>query len=215
MKKQRRKGLLAQRITGVVDYDAGNLKSVETALSFIKADYFVSPDPDELKKADTLIFPGVGDAGAAMEVLKKQGLDQGIREFYELGKPVLGICLGCQIVLTHSEERDTSCLDLVPGNVLRFPTKEGYKVPHMGWNQVLPAGGHPIFKDIPDNSSFYFVHSYYPKPEKDEYVAGTTSYCIDFCSAIQRDNLFAVQFHPEKSGKVGLRLLSNFLSWDF
>ena len=205
---------MIKQIIGVVDYHAGNLKSVETALRFLKANFFISANPGDFKKADKLIFPGVGDAHAAMNVLKKTGLGDAIREFFTSGKPVLGICLGCQIVLTHSEERDTPCLDLIRGEVIRFPSITGYKVPHMGWNQVKHGNRHPVFKNIPENSSFYFVHSYYPKPENDGCRASETEYCIQFCSAVQKDNLIAVQFHPEKSGKKGLLLLSNFLNWD-
>ncbi|MBN2443535.1 MAG: imidazole glycerol phosphate synthase subunit HisH [Spirochaetales bacterium] len=199
-------------MTGVVDYNAGNLKSVETALEFLKADFFVSANPEDFKRADNLIFPGVGEARASMNILNKSGLGEAIRLFCRSGKPVLGICLGCQIIFTHSEEGDTPCLDLIPGNVPRFPKKEGFKVPHMGWNQVSHLDRHPIFTGIPENSSFYFVHSYYPEPEKNEHIIGETEYCIRFCSAVQKENLVAVQFHPEKSGKTGLILLSNFLN---
>lgn len=204
---------MAKSITGVVDYNAGNLKSVETALRFLKADFFISAHPEDFKKADKLIFPGVGDAHAAMKILNSSGLGEAIRTFYSTGKPVLGICLGCQIIYTHSEEGDTACLDLIQGEVVRFPPVPGYKVPHMGWNQVIHQNRHPVFQHIPENSSFYFVHSYYPKPDNDTYVAGETEYCVRFSSAVHKNNLLAVQFHPEKSGKKGLKLLSNFLAW--
>jgi glutamine amidotransferase len=204
---------MAKSVTGVVDYKAGNLKSVETALRFLQADFFISSKPEDFKKADRLIFPGVGEAYAAMDILNKTGLGEAIITFYRTGKPVLGICLGCQIIFTHSEERDTPCLDLIQGEVVRFPAAPGYKVPHMGWNQVCHRNRHPVFRDIPENSSFYFVHSYYPVPGNDDWIAGETDYAVRFSSAVQKDNLLAVQFHPEKSGKKGLLLLSNFLTW--
>jgi imidazole glycerol-phosphate synthase subunit HisH len=204
---------VVKNITGVVDYNAGNLKSVETALRFLKAEFFISAHPEDFKKADTLIFPGVGDARAAMDILNKSGLGEAIQSFYHAGKPILGICLGCQIIFTHSGEGDTPCLGLIPGKVVRFPSIPGYKVPHMGWNQVSHKNRHPVFAGIQETSSFYFVHSYYPEPENATYVAGETEYMIRFSSAVWKDNLIAVQFHPEKSGKKGLQLLSNFLKW--
>lgn len=199
---------------GVLDYGAGNLKSVETALKFIKTQFFIIHNPDDFKKADALIFPGVGDARAAMNVLNQSGLGQALRHFHAQGNPILGICLGCQIVLSHSEEGDTDCLDLIRGTVSRFPYSPGVKVPHMGWNQVSYPYKHPVFKGIPENSSFYFVHSYYPKPEDSNHIIGQTDYHIGFCSGMAYKNIIAFQFHPEKSGKMGLRLLSNFLTWE-
>jgi glutamine amidotransferase len=198
---------------GVVDYGAGNLRSVETALRHVGADFFISAKPDDFKEASRLIFPGVGEAAAAMSVLVETGLGQAILEFYSTGKPVLGICLGCQIVFSHSEEGNTPCLDLIRGRIVRFPQKQGIKVPHMGWNQVEHRGRHPVFEGIPEYSSFYFVHSYYPVPEDDANCIGETEYCITFASAVCRDNLLAFQFHPEKSGEKGLCLLDNFLKW--
>ncbi|MBN2531925.1 MAG: imidazole glycerol phosphate synthase subunit HisH [Spirochaetales bacterium] len=200
-------------MTGIVDYNAGNLKSVETALRFLQVDFFISCHPGDFKKADRLIFPGVGDAQAAMKILSSNGLGETITGFYREGKPVLGICLGCQIIFTHSEEGDTACLDLIQGEVIRFPAVPGYKVPHMGWNQVIHLNRHPVFRNIPDNSSFYFVHSYFPKPDNNSCIAGETEYSVRFSSAVGKNNLIAVQFHPEKSGKNGLTLLSNFLKW--
>ncbi|MBN1696285.1 MAG: imidazole glycerol phosphate synthase subunit HisH [Spirochaetales bacterium] len=198
---------------GIVDYRAGNLRSVETAFRYIGSDFFISGQPEDFRSASHLVFPGVGDAGAAMRVLKETGLGQAIREFYTSGKPVLGICLGCQIVLSRSEEGNVECLDLIRGTVVRFPERPGFKVPHMGWNQVKDASGHPLFDGIPERSSFYFVHSYYPVPESTADCIGETEYGVTFASAICRDNCAAVQFHPEKSGERGLRLLGNFLKW--
>ena len=198
---------------GVIDYDAGNLKSVETALRYLEADFVISGEPAVLSKTSRVIFPGVGDANAAMQVLKTRGLDKMLQETFQAGKPILGICLGTQIVFSASEERNTQCLDLVPGKVVRFPVRKGYKIPHMGWNQVKIVREHPLFSGIADNSSFYFVHSYYPVPENRDYVIGETDYGFVFTSAIECRNLVAVQFHPEKSGETGLKMLKNFLSW--
>ena len=197
---------------GVVDYDAGNLTSVKTALKFLQAEYVVSSDPAELDQTDMLIFPGVGEARAAMRNLQSRGLDRFLHDYFCSGRQMLGICLGSQIVLTDSEENRTSCLRLIPGTARRFSRSSGLKVPHMGWNQVRTVRGSVLFKDIPEGSSFYFVHSYYPDPEDESAVVATSDYGITFTAALQLDNLHAVQFHPEKSGKWGLQLLQNFLS---
>ncbi len=196
---------------GILNYDAGNLKSVETALGFLGAKYFVSSDPEKLLKSDKLIFPGVGEASSSMRILKSRSLDSFILEYFKRGNPILGICLGCQIVLDSSEERDTKCLGLVPGTSKEFSHDMGLKIPHMGWNQVKSAGSHYLFDGIPDNSSFYFVHSYYPEPENTDVGIASTDYGISFCSAFSVDNLVAVQFHPEKSGPHGLKMLDNFI----
>ena len=198
---------------GVVDYGAGNLKSVETALRHLGADFFISGRADEVDRADRLVFPGVGEARAAMTVLRDTGLDEAVASFYRSGRPLLGICIGCQVALDRSEERDATCLGLVRGESRRFPDGSGLKVPHMGWNQVTPVARHALWNGIPEGSSFYFVHSYYPVPSEESAVMARTDYGVLFTSALGRDNLFAVQFHPEKSGEVGLKLLSNFLSW--
>jgi glutamine amidotransferase len=197
---------------GVVDYEAGNLKSVETALRAIEADFLISDKPEPLLETDRLVFPGVGDAKAAMRVLERSGLADAVRRFFEEGKLVLGICVGSQIVLDASEENDARCLGLIPGTARRFPADMGLKVPHMGWNQVTPADGHPLFEGIRPGTSFYFVHSYYPDPEREEHRLATCEYGITFAAGVQRENLTAVQFHPEKSGEAGLRLLRNFVS---
>jgi glutamine amidotransferase len=197
---------------GVVDYEAGNLKSVETALRAIGADYVVSDTPEPLLATDRLIFPGVGDAKAAMDVLERSGLADAVRTFFESGRRVLGICVGSQIVLDASEENNAVCLGLVPGTARRFPADMGLKVPHMGWNQVEETEGHPLFEGIAPGTSFYFVHSYYPDPARAEHRLGSVEYGITFSAGVQRENLSAVQFHPEKSGEAGLRLLSNFIA---
>lgn len=201
-------------MVGVVDYEAGNLRSVETALNHLGADFFISERPEDFQRADRMIFPGVGEASSAMSVLIKTGLRDAVLDFAASGKPLLGICLGCQIVFTSSEEGSTACLDLIPGVVRHFPRKNGYKVPHMGWNSVRFPEGHPLFRGIPQDTSFYFVHSFYPAPAYEEHRLGLTEYGISFASAAVRDNLAACQFHPEKSGRYGLRLLENFLQWE-
>ena len=196
---------------GVVDYNAGNLRSVETALKALNADYSVFPDPERLLACDSLIFPGVGEAGAAMGILKARGLDQAIGEFVASGRPMFGICIGCQILLDHSEESDTPCLGIVPGEVKLFSPDYGLKIPHMGWNSV-DHRDHPIFAGVPDKASFYFVHSYYPKVADELLEIGSTEYGNRFSAAFAVDNLVATQFHPEKSGRWGLKLLENFLT---
>jgi len=196
----------------VVDYEAGNLKSVETALSYLGADFFISSDPEKLAGADKMLFPGVGEAAAAMAVLRKTGLDRVIREFAESGKPLMGICLGSQILFGHSEESDTECLGILPGRVRQFSSDMGLKIPHMGWN-TLHHTNHPLFKDIPQEKSFYFVHSYYVEAENPSDVIGTSDYGINFTAAVARGNVMATQFHPEKSGEWGLKILKNFMDY--
>ena len=198
-------------IIGVVDYNAGNLRSVETALKYLDAEYIISPDPEKLLKTDRIIFPGVGEAKAAMEAVRERGLDEGLRSFAASGKYLLGICIGCQIFLESSEERNTECLGLVLGRVKRFPGNMQLKVPHMGWNEVSPRQNHPLFHNIPSGTSFYFVHSYYPEVTEKANELAVTEYGVVFSSGIVQDNIMAVQFHPEKSGEYGIRMLRNFL----
>ncbi|MFO7731886.1 MAG: imidazole glycerol phosphate synthase subunit HisH [Spirochaetia bacterium] len=198
---------------GVVDYDAGNLTSVKTALKFLEAEYIVSSRTEELDETELLIFPGVGEARTAMQNLRSRGLDHFIRDYFQSGRQMLGICLGSQIVLSKSEEHRTECLDIVPGTARRFSRTSGLKVPHMGWNQVYPLRPSALFNDIPAGTSFYFVHSYYPDPKTETAILASAEYGITFTSALQLDNLHAVQFHPEKSGKWGLKLLQNFLNF--
>ncbi|MFP4491956.1 MAG: imidazole glycerol phosphate synthase subunit HisH [Spirochaetaceae bacterium] len=200
---------------GVVNYAAGNLASVESVLKRLGAEYTVSDNPVVLQDCERIIFPGVGEARAAMGELEKRGLDRFLPEFAASGKPLLGICIGYQILLSRSEENQTPCLGIIPGEVVRFPEDRGVKIPHMGWNEVTQRGDSPLFRGIPDRSSFYFVHSYYPRPvisgERAGEIAGETEYGVKFASAYTRDNLFAVQFHPEKSGEWGIKMISNFL----
>jgi glutamine amidotransferase len=197
----------------VVDYRAGNLRSVETALNHLGARFRISTSPEEVAAAERLIVPGVGEARAAMEQLSVSGLDQAMLEFWRAGRPLLGICLGCQIIFDQSEERSTRCLGFLPGAVGRFTPQPGRKVPHMGWNRVFQRRPHPLFGTITDGAFFYFVHSYYPQPAEAEVVIGECEYGPRFAAAVARDNLAACQFHPEKSAENGLRLLANFLSW--
>lgn len=199
----------------VVDYEAGNLTSVKTALQYLGASFRVSSDPETLLDSDKIIFPGVGEARHAMGVLSSRGLDRALVEFTSTGKPLFGICLGCQILQDHSDERDTDLLGLIPGNVQLFPPSGGFKVPQIGWNTVSHDGS-VLFEGIPQESSFYFVHSYYLSTTLSDgsdspWIAGRSEYGITFAAAVHRDNVWATQFHPEKSGPKGLHLLRNFI----
>jgi len=197
--------------TAVVDYEGGNLRSVETALRRLEADFETTSAPETVLAADKVIFPGVGDAKAAMDVLDGKGLSDALRDFFATGKPMLGICVGSQIVLDASEERNAEGLGIVPGTARRFPERPGLKVPHMGWNSVEYREGDYLFAGIPHGTSFYFVHSYYPDPVDRESWIAWSDYEQTFCAAIAWQNLRATQFHPEKSGRHGLALLRNFL----
>lgn len=204
----------------IIDYDAGNLTSVDRALRSLGADCAISRDPEFIASAQRVILPGVGRAGAGMASLRRLGLDRVLADTVAQGKPFLGICFGTQIIFDYSEEDLTDCLGLMPGKVVRFPVDhrdaagEPLKVPHMGWNGVNWKINHPVFAGIPGEAEFYFVHSYYLQPASDELVAGTTDYGFPFVSAVAKGSLVAVQFHPEKSGRPGLKLLKNFLAWD-
>jgi len=203
----------------IIDYKAGNLTSVKRALDFLGQDSVVTSDYSEVIKAERIIFPGVGAAGKAMFDLKRHGMDQTIREAFGNKKPILGICLGTQIIMEMSRESDTRCLGLIKGEVQRFPDHlsdnngKRLKVPHMGWNSVRLRRRHPIFDGVPPDSEFYFVHSYYPVPSLSEIILGETYYGDWFVSVLLSKNLVAVQFHPEKSGRPGLKILSNFCKW--
>lgn len=203
----------------IVDYRAGNLTSVKRALDSVGAASRITADPDEVRRAERVVFPGVGAAGAAMRALRETGLDQVLREVVAGGAPVLGICIGCQVILDSSAENETTCLGLIPGRVEAFPAglSDGQgarlKVPQMGWNAVELVREHPLFQDLPDGAEFYFVHGYYPRPAAQEYVFGQTDYGFRFASIIGRDNLMGLQFHVEKSGRPGLQILKNFCAW--
>ncbi|MFZ5595413.1 MAG: imidazole glycerol phosphate synthase subunit HisH [Bacillota bacterium] len=193
----------------IIDYGMGNLRSVEKGFEKVGAKVGIVKDPEEIGRAKGVVLPGVGAFADAMANLKKSGMDVAVRRAVDEGKPFLGICLGLQLLFEASEEWGHSKgLGILPGMVRRLP--EGLKVPHMGWNQVRVRRAHPIFSDIPDNSSFYFVHSYYVDPEEDSVKCGVTDYGTEFTSAVARNNVIAIQFHPEKSSTLGLRLLRNF-----
>ena len=199
----------------IIDYDAGNLTSVKRALDYLGIANVITPDPDVIRKSERIIFPGVGNAESAVPVLKKRGIDVALREAFTAGTPILGICLGTQIILSHSDEGNTDCLDIIKGNVLKFSLKNPVlKIPHMGWNDITIRRPHYLLKDVPADAQVYFVHSYYPQPQSAEDVIATCQYEVTFPCAIGRKNLFATQFHPEKSGFVGLSILKNFASWE-
>lgn len=194
----------------VIDYGAGNLGSVVNALRSIGHAPVITQKPIEIVKAAAVILPGVGAAGDAMKHLNDLGISDAIKQIVKENKPLFAICIGLQVLFDETEEGGHhTCLGIFPGTVKRFPA--GLKIPHMGWNQVNQKITHPMFTDIPDNTNFYFVHSYYAAPQNPAIIAGTTDYGITFCSAVARDNVFATQFHPEKSGRGGLRLYQNFL----
>jgi glutamine amidotransferase len=198
----------------IIDYKAGNLTSVKRALDHLGIPCRITADPDEVRRAQRIIFPGVGHAASAMAVLKERGLDTALKEAFARGTPILGICLGSQIVLSHSDEGDTTCLDLIDGNCPRFSLDDpALKIPHMGWNTVMATQAHFILKDVRPGDEFYFVHSYYPQPKDEGHIFATSEYELTFPVAIGYKNLFATQFHPEKSGKIGLNLLKNFVEW--
>ncbi len=204
----------------IVDYGMGNLRSVQKALQKLGFDAEITADADEVRRADKLILPGVGAFGAAMENLRRAGLDMAIRQFIESGKPFLGICLGLQLLFDFSEEswgaEREQGLGILRGKVVRFP--EGLtdpqgkpmKVPHIGWNALHFTRRDDLFEGVEEGAHVYFVHSYFPVPEQDEVVTAVSDYGVTFCCAVRRENVRAVQFHPEKSSTVGLRILRNF-----
>ena len=193
----------------VVDYESGNLRSVSRALEKAGARPRVTGDPELILQADAVVLPGVGSGDSAMRGLCSRGLVEPLREYAASGRPFLGVCLGLQLLMDATDEGNVPCLGIVHGKTRRLPG--GLKVPHMGWNQVRLTGDSPVFEGIPDNSDFYFVHSYYGEPIDEELIAGVTEYGIPFCSAIVRDSLIATQFHPEKSGALGLKIYDNFV----
>ena len=195
----------------IIDYDAGNLKSVEKALQYLDEECIVTRDKEELLKADKIILPGVGAFGDAMEKLHTFGLVDVIHKLVKENKPFLGICLGLQLMFESSEEGPgVKGLGLLPGKIVKFPEKEGFKIPHMGWNSIDVKEGSRLFKGVSNNSYVYFVHSYYLQAENENDVAATTEYITHVHASVEHNNIFACQFHPEKSGDVGLRILKNF-----
>ena len=189
----------------IIDYKAGNIKSVEAALKRFGCDTILTKDPQIITAADKVVFPGVGHAGAALEALHAAGLDTLIPA---LKQPVLGICLGMQMMCRHSEEGDTPCLGIFDAEVVKFRPNNGEKIPHMGWNQIEDLKS-PLFQGIPEGSFMYFVHSYMVPVF--EHTAAKCGYAQDFSAAIARDNFYGCQFHPEKSGNIGLQILENFI----
>ncbi len=215
-------GIRARQTVAILDYGSGNLHSVAKALEHVAGqDYsvLVSAERDTVLAAERIVFPGQGAIGQCMQTLIGKGFPALLRECLH-NKPFLGICLGLQTLMDFSEEDDgTAGLGLIQGKVLRFPATardengDPYKIPHMGWNKVKQSAAHPLWKNIRDDERFYFVHSYYVQPDHESDAAGVTDYIVNFTSAAARDNLFATQFHPEKSQKPGLTLLRNFLDW--
>lgn len=206
----------------IIDYGMGNLHSIGKAVEHVAGDQrvLITADPDQIRRADRVIFPGVGAIRDCMQELRRLGLDDLIRSLAGQ-RPLLGVCLGMQALLDFSEENNgIPALGVIPGQVRRFPdgladaaNGERLKIPHMGWNQVRQRP-HPLWEGIPQDSRFYFVHSYYAQPERQEDCAGQTDYGLSFASAVAHDGVFAVQFHPEKSQHAGLRLLANFVKWN-
>ncbi len=202
----------------ILDYEAGNQTSVLRALAGQNIPAVITADAATLAAASGVIFPGVGAAGQAMNLLQRTGLDTVLASLAAQGKPLLGVCLGCQILLGHSEESDTTTLGLVPGTCVRFDEHltdddgELIRIPHMGWNSLTLKKPCRLFDGIPPEAEYYFVHSYYAKPAPDRVIA-TTRHGLEFCSVFGQDGFWAVQFHPEKSGRPGLRLLYNFYDY--
>ena len=200
-------------MTTLIDYDAGNIKSVEKAIAYLGEEAVLTADRDTILASDRCILPGVGNFGDAMKRLTDAGLDETIRAFAATGKPFLGICLGLQLLFTDSEESPgVKGLGLLPGHIVKFPEAEGLKVPQIGWNNLKLRKDVPIFRGLPEDPYVYFVHSYYLAADREEDVAATCEYGINFHAAVASDNIYACQFHPEKSSSTGLAILKNFLS---
>jgi glutamine amidotransferase len=194
----------------IIDYGASNLRSVTNAIRQLGYQPVVTSSPQDIADAGAVILPGVGAAPDTVASLKAKGLAQPIKECINQGKPFLGICVGLQVLFTNTEEGGGSpCLDIISGKVKKL--SGDLKIPHMGWNQVKQLSGHPIFRDVPQNANFYFVHSYYAEPDDPSLVIGTTDYGQPFASVVARGNLVATQFHPEKSGADGLKIYDNFI----
>jgi glutamine amidotransferase len=196
----------------IIDYGAGNIRSIAKALAYLGARAQVTDDPRVVAEAHAIVLPGVGSGGAAMARMIERGLDDAIREATRQGKPFLGICLGMQLLADHHAEGEVGGLGLFRGEVRRIP--HGPKIPHMGWNQVTPLHDKlPMFAGISPQEYFYFAHSYYVEPRDAQGVAALTGYGSPFCSVIVTERVWGTQFHPEKSGAAGLRLLNNFVRW--
>lgn len=199
----------------LLDYGMGNLHSAAKALEHVGAKVDVTNDPKPIAQADKIVFPGVGAMRDCMHGMHEAGIDDVVRHAV-FNKPVLAICVGMQALMQRSEENGgADALGIFEGEVKRFPDVEGLKVPHMGWNQVHQADpGHPMWKDIEQDARFYFVHSFYVEPKDPSIVSATCNYGLEFCTALHKENLFATQFHPEKSHTAGLQLLKNFVEWN-
>ena len=196
----------------IIDYGAGNLRSVINAINHLGYKAIVTNQPEEILKAKAVFFPGVGAAGDTMASLNKLNLTDTVKKLVVENRPLLGICIGLQVLFSGTQEGGWyECLNIISGTVRKLP--EGLKIPHMGWNQVNQKFSHPIFEGIPDRANFYFVHSYYGDPEDKSIIAAETDYGISFCSAIAKGNLVATQFHPEKSGELGLKIYDNFIKF--
>lgn len=196
----------------IIDYDAGNIRSVEKALMKLGQEVWVTRDPERIVNADKVILPGVGAFGDAMKHLHDYDLVDVIHEIVERKTPFLGICLGLQLLFERSEESPgVAGLGILKGEILRIPEQEGLKIPHMGWNSLELQNGGRLFRGIPEGSYVYFVHSYYLKAEEEQIVKAATYYSTRIHAAVEKDNVFACQFHPEKSSDVGLRILQNFV----
>ena len=196
----------------IIDYDAGNIRSVEKALLALGQNVIVTADRDEILHADKVILPGVGAFGDAMEKLKQSGLDEVIREVTEKGTPFLGICLGLQLLFESSEETPgVEGLGILKGKIVKIPPAAGLKIPHMGWNSLHLQNNGRLFEGIPEQTYVYFVHSYYLKATDESIVKATTEYSTHIHASVEQGNVFACQFHPEKSSQVGLAILKNFI----
>ncbi len=195
----------------IIDYDAGNLKSVEKALQYLGEECMTTRDAQEIVKADKVILPGVGAFGDAMEKLDRFGLIPVIAQVVEQKKPFLGICLGLQLMFESSDEAPgVKGLGILPGKIVAFPEKEGYKIPHMGWNSITIRENARLFQGISQDAYVYFVHSFYLEAREESDVTAVTEYITHVHASVEHDNIFACQFHPEKSGEVGLKILKNF-----
>lgn len=197
----------------IIDYDAGNIKSVEKALNFLGEEAIITRDKDEILKSDKVILPGVGAFGDAMEKLHQYGLVETIQEVVKREIPFLGICLGLQLMFESSDEAPgVKGLGLLPGKILRIPKQGDLKIPHMGWNNIKIKEGAKLFQGLEQDPYVYFVHSYYLKADDEDIVAATTQYGVTIHASVEKGNIFACQFHPEKSSTVGLHILKNFVS---
>ena len=196
----------------IIDYDAGNIKSVEKAVDLLGQESVVTADSEEIFRADKVILPGVGAFGDAMGNLRRTGLDDVIRQVVRKGTPFLGICLGLQLLFERSDEAPgVEGLGILKGEILRIPDKEGLQIPHMGWNSLHLEHGGRLFRGVEEGAYVYFVHSYYLKAAEEEIVKASTEYSVHIHASVEKDNVFACQFHPEKSSDVGLSILKNFV----